>query len=342
MLEGREPTTLGSLELPINETLQRSLRSRTKSRKVRTNYTLADMLIALVRAFYILITVSELSTITIPTSYKESQTLPEAAQQRAAVYVEIRMYNRNQTQRHSRRRDVQRVLRRRQVFIYKRGPNRKFSRFKARQYIRGFSQREGLDYDETYAVVAKLVSLRVLFAMIVEEDLECYQYNLIAAFLNVLIGDYIIYIEQLYGFEEGDSKTVYLLQKVLYRLKQVLLLQYNKFTKFAKAYRFDPFLSDAYVFRNSTTRVIIVIYIDDVLLIAKLLTLIFDTADTIRGTFPIRKLGKLHYYLGIRIIRNRAKRQLIVVQDAYIDKIATKFSITRLQPAATGALLGKT
>lgn len=139
ILEGREPTTLGSLELPINETLQRGLRSRTKSRKVRTNYILADMLIALARAFYMSITVSEPSTITIPTSYKESQTLPEAAQQRAAVYVEIRIHNRNQTQRHSRRRDVQRVLRRRQVFICKRGPNRKFSRFKVRWYIRGFS-----------------------------------------------------------------------------------------------------------------------------------------------------------------------------------------------------------
>lgn len=71
ILEGREPTTLGSLELPIDETLQRGLRSRTKSRKARTNYTLADMLIALVRAFYVSIIVSELLTITIPTSYKE-------------------------------------------------------------------------------------------------------------------------------------------------------------------------------------------------------------------------------------------------------------------------------
>lgn len=84
------------------------------------------------------------------------------------------------------------------------------------------------------------------------------------------------------------------------------------------------------------------IYVDDVLLIAKLLSLIFDIADTIRGTFLMRKLGELYYYLGMRIIRNRSKRQLIVVQDAYIDKITTKFGITRLQLAATGALLRKT
>lgn len=60
--------------------------------------------------------------------------------------------------------------------------------------------------------------------MIVEEDLECYQYDLIAAFLNALIGDHVIYVEQLYGFEEGDGNKVCLLQKALYGLKQAPLL----------------------------------------------------------------------------------------------------------------------
>lgn len=46
--------------------------------------------------------------------------------------------------------------------------------------------------------------------------------------------------------------------------------------------------------------------------------------------FLMRRLGELHYYLSIRIVRDRAKRQLIVVQDAYIDKIATKFNLLGL------------
>lgn len=58
--------------------------------------------------------------------------------------------------------------------------------------------------------------------MLAEEDLECYQYDLITAFLNVLIGRHTIYIEQLYRFEQGT--TMYLLLKALYRLKQALLL----------------------------------------------------------------------------------------------------------------------
>lgn len=223
------------------------------------------------------------------------------------------MYIKNGIQRNRLRYPKHKVLRGRQVFTYKRGPNGQFSRFKARQYVRGFIQRQGLDYDEIYTIVAKLVLLRVLFAIIVEEDLEYYQYDLIAAFLNALIGNYVIYVEQLYSFEEGDGNKVCLLQKALYRLKQALLLQYDKFTKFAKSYRFNPFLSDAYVFRNADTNVIIVIYVDDVLLITKLLLLVSDATKQINAMFLIRRLGELYYYLSIRIVRDRAKRQLIVV-----------------------------
>lgn len=66
--------------------------------------------------------------------------------------------------------------------------------------------------------------LRVLFAIIAKEDLEYYQYDLVVAFLNALLGQYIIYVEQLYSFEKGDGDKVCLLEKALYRLKQALLL----------------------------------------------------------------------------------------------------------------------
>lgn len=94
------------------------------------------------------------------------------------------------------------------------------------------------------------------------------------------------------------------------------------------------------MFRNSQTGVIIVIYVDNLLVIAKLLSSIFDIAELINAAFLIRALGELYYYLGMRVIRNRQQRQLIVVQDAYIDKIARKFNLTATSSIAT--LLGKT
>lgn len=99
----------------------------------------------------------------------------------------------------------------------------------------------------------------------------------------------------------------------MYRLKQAPLLWYNEFAKFIKKYRYNPFLSDAYIFRNASIGIIIVVYVDDILVIARLLALIFDIAKYINAIFLIRYLGKLHYYLGIRIIRDRKKRTLIVV-----------------------------
>lgn len=85
---------------------------------------------------------------------------------------------------------------------------------------------------------------------------------------------------------------------------------------------------------------IIVIYVDDLLVIARLLTAVFNTVELINAAFPIRLLSELYYYLGMRIIRNRRQRQLMVTQDAYIDKIASKFKLVDLLPAI-GALLGK-
>lgn len=63
-------------------------------------------------------------------------------------------------------------------------------------------------------------------------------------------------------------------------------------------------------------------------MIARLVSSIEEVAAVIREAFEIRLLGKLHYYLGIRIIRDRSKRQLIIIQDSYIDKIAAKFGLT--------------
>lgn len=353
LLAGFEYNKPRLLEILVDETLERGLRSRRQTTKAqesnkpkpRTYYTLANMLIVAAKALTALIAIlEELGIITLKT-FKQSQTLLEAKQQLKAAYKEVRIQIRIGTYRNVLRNSVSkhRILRSRQVFIVKRGPDGKFLQFKARQVVRGYSQQHGVDYNETYAIVAKPVSLRVLFAILAEEDLEYYQYDLITTFLNVLVGTYTIYVEQLYGFETGNSTDVCLLLKALYSLKQAPLLQYDKFTKFARKHNFNLFLSDACVFRNAETGVIIVIYVNDVLIIAKYLQSITNVAKLIDSVFLIRLLGELHYYLGMRIIRNRQKRQLILVQDGYLDKIAIKFNLTEpFLPSIEAAPLSKT
>lgn len=152
---GYKRTVLGALNELVDKILQRSARSRIqtvraieadkpkarKTRKPRTNYTLANMLIVSVKALTAAIATLEELGIIEPKLYKELQTLPEAAQQLKAIYREIRIQNNKATYRNVLRNSIgnNRVLRSRQVFRVKRGPNGTFLRFKARQVVRRYS-----------------------------------------------------------------------------------------------------------------------------------------------------------------------------------------------------------
>lgn len=153
ILSGREPNVPSILDLLVDEILQRGTRNRTKTARAvegkkqkkaripRANYIIANILRAAVKVLTILINILEELGIVILKTFKELQTLPEAKQQLIATYKEIAIYNRLGTQRLRLRKGISntKVLRGRQVFDVKRGPNRKCSRFKVRQVICSFS-----------------------------------------------------------------------------------------------------------------------------------------------------------------------------------------------------------
>ncbi|XP_077221968.1 uncharacterized protein LOC143855787 [Tasmannia lanceolata] len=91
---------------------------------------------------------------------------------------------------------------------------------KARLVAQGYNQEEGIDYDETFAPVARLEAIRMLFAFACHKGFKLYQMDVKSAFLN----DYImekVYVEQPPGFENFKfSDHVYKLDKALYGLKQ--------------------------------------------------------------------------------------------------------------------------
>lgn len=328
--KGREQTRPGYLDRLL-EILERRGRIRkpktflSASRVDNTNSRdISDIPRISKQAF--LVSVTTLEDKEPPQSYEEAINRLDGDEQRKAFRTEIQLYDKNSTQSYRPRQDVKKkVLRGRQVCTIKKDANRTISRRKARQVVKGFTQKEGVDYTETYAAVVKPTSLRALFGIYAEQDLKCYQYDIVAAFLNALIDDYKVYVELPYGFEDEHPRMVCLLLKALYSLKQAPLLQYTEFTAFIKKNGFNPFLSDAYIFRNSGGT-IIVVYVDNLLIFVRLLAIVKEAANLIAGTFDIRSLGELHYYLRIRIMRDRSKRQLIITQDSYIDKIARKFA----------------
>ena len=93
-------------------------------------------------------------------------------------------------------------------------------KYKARFVARGFSQVEGVDYDETFAPVGCYTSIESLISIVAEMGWKIHQMDVKTAFLNGIIHKEV-YVEQLQGFEfHGRESHVCRLKKALYRLKQ--------------------------------------------------------------------------------------------------------------------------
>ena len=106
------------------------------------------------------------------------------------------------------------------VFRNKLGKNGYVTRNKARLVAKGYNHEEGIDYDETFALVARLEAISLLLAYATSMDIKLYQMDVKSAFLNGIINEEV-YVEQPPRFKNQEfSNHVYKLNKALYGMKQ--------------------------------------------------------------------------------------------------------------------------
>ena len=106
------------------------------------------------------------------------------------------------------------------VYKTKRDSMERIERFKARLVAKGFSQREGMDFSETFSSVSSKDSFRIIMSLVAHYDLELHQMNVRTAFLNGNLNEEI-YTKQPEGFQEsGREHLVCKLKKSIYGLKQ--------------------------------------------------------------------------------------------------------------------------
>jgi hypothetical protein len=112
------------------------------------------------------------------------------------------------------------VVSSRWLFKIKRVVHGSIEKYKARFLVRGFSQKEGIDYEETFAHVARYTSIRTIIAFVAKMKWKLHQMDVKTTFLNGVIEEEV-YIEKPQGFEVEDRKShVCKLKKALYGLKQ--------------------------------------------------------------------------------------------------------------------------
>jgi hypothetical protein len=216
-----------------------------------------------------------------------------------------------------------RVLGAKWVYKIKRGPTGNILRYKARWVVRGFEQKEGLDYQETFASVVKPMSYKALFAIAAALDLEIHQMDVKTAFLYGEI-DGEVYVEQPEGLDDGTGR-VCRLNKALYGLKQSPRIWYNTLSTFLASQGFTPLVSDLGVFTKG--KVYIAIYVDDLLIAAPNLDEVNALKAALSRRFQMEDLGECHFYLGMEIVRDRPNRRLTLNQRGYTQKILGEFNM---------------
>jgi hypothetical protein len=118
------------------------------------------------------------------------------------------------------------------VWKNKEGEKGEVVRNKSRLVAQGFSQKEGIDYEETFAPVARVEAIMILLAFSVAKGFKLHQMDMKSAFLNGVLEEEV-YVRQPLGFEsEKYLHRVYKLRKALYGLKQAPRAWYGRFRGF--------------------------------------------------------------------------------------------------------------
>ncbi|GJR95397.1 retrovirus-related pol polyprotein from transposon TNT 1-94 [Tanacetum coccineum] len=229
----------------------------------------------------------------------------------------------------------QSILETKWVFRNKLDKNGIVSRNKARLVAQGYNQEEGIDYDETYALVARLESIRILLAIACANDFKLYQMDVKSAFLNGFINEEV-YVAQPSGLIDFQKPNyVYKLKKALYGLKQAPKAWYDILKSFLIKHEYSMGMVDNTLFnkRSKSHLVIVQIYVDDIIFGSTSQNLCDDFAKIMHDEFEMSMMGELNFFLGLQI--KQIEDGIFFNQSKYIKEMLKKFGLEDSKPTKT-------
>ncbi|KAJ3699854.1 hypothetical protein LUZ61_003559 [Rhynchospora tenuis] len=207
-------------------------------------------------------------------------------------------------------------------------------RYKARLVALGNRQVQGVDYTETFAPVAKMVSVRTFLAVAAARNWELHQMDVHNAFLHGDLNEEV-YMRLPPGFAHSQPGKVCRLRKSIYGLRQAPRMWFSKLTAALETYGFIQSKADYSLFtcRKGDAFIAILIYVDDLVVAGNDSGAIQNFKRYMSEVFHMKDLGVLKYFLGIEIARSPTG--LFLSQRKYALDMLAESGLLGAKPAAT-------
>ncbi|GJZ04678.1 retrovirus-related pol polyprotein from transposon TNT 1-94 [Tanacetum coccineum] len=205
----------------------------------------------------------------------------------------------------------------------------------ARLVAKGYYQEEGIDFEESFAPVARIEAIRIFIANAPNKIIIIYQMDVKTAFLNGELKEEV-YVSQPEGFVDPDHPThVYRLKKALYGLKQAPRAWYNTLSLFLLDNKFSKGVVDPMLFTRKTSKHILLvqIYVDDIIFASTDPKAYDIFSKEMSSKFQMSMMGQMSFFLGLQV--SQSPGGIFINQSKYALEILTKYGMDSSDPVDT-------
>lgn len=256
-----------------------------------------------------------------PQTYRQAVESNEEDQWREAMHSEMNSFKEHNTAELVRRTEASKVTKGKWAFKVKKDSNGR-PKFKARYVAKGFTQVEGIDYQETFSPVVNFDTVRIALTIAADRGYHLRQFDVSTAFLHAELKE-TVYLELPEGFEIPGM--VMRLNKAVYGLKQSSRCWYEMIDGILTKCGFQRSSNDQCLYLNPEKQIYVLVYVDDVLCIARNNDDIDAVKKVLESKVVLKEIPKVDRFCGINI--ERKNECYLLSQEDNIDKLVVQYRL---------------